>query len=102
MKTDWGDCINPLTNSQKEVWLTALRSGQYKQGYHQLYASGEYCCLGVLNEVCGLGFEGEKGGLENVCLPQNVQGRLITLNDESGKDFADIADFIEAEIHPLN
>jgi hypothetical protein len=37
-------------------WVTALRSGDYKQGHNQLgvqYADGraEYCCLGVACEI---------------------------------------------------
>lgn len=35
-------------------WLTALRSGKYKQGYGRLYDGNGYCCLGVLQkEVSG-------------------------------------------------
>lgn len=34
----------------KKKWVTALRSGKYKQGRGQLYdrATGKYCVLGVL------------------------------------------------------
>lgn len=39
----------------KEKWLTALRSGDYKQGRGRLKATKDgrttYCCLGVLCEV---------------------------------------------------
>lgn len=35
----------------KELWVTALRSGEYKQGTGQLNYSGHFCCLGVLCEV---------------------------------------------------
>lgn len=40
-------------------WANALRSGKYKQGkfklYRKDYLSGEeeYCCLGVLDKLCG-------------------------------------------------
>lgn len=39
-----------------EKWVTALRSGKYKQGFGKLkqrYGSNqvEYCCLGVLCEI---------------------------------------------------
>ena len=35
-----------LTEEQKQ-WLTALRSGNYKQAYGVLEEKGAYCCLGV-------------------------------------------------------
>jgi hypothetical protein len=37
-------------------WIDALRSGKYKQGKSELHNSdtNEYCCLGVLNEICEL------------------------------------------------
>lgn len=44
-----------LTPKQREaiyeVWLAALRSGQYKQGRIYLEADGKFCCLGVLCHV---------------------------------------------------
>lgn len=38
----------------KEKWIEALRSGKYKQGYGVLKTKGEYCCLGVLQELRGV------------------------------------------------
>lgn len=48
-----------------QKWVKALRSGKYKQGSGTLckrfrdefgnITKIEYCCLGVLNEVCNLG-----------------------------------------------
>lgn len=36
----------------KKLWVDALRSGEYKQGYNALKPSNEtYCCLGVLCDV---------------------------------------------------
>lgn len=38
----------------KKVWVEALRSGEYKQGFRMLNNLGEdggYCCLGVLCEL---------------------------------------------------
>lgn len=50
--------IEQITKTEFEGWLTALRSGKYKQGYGQLKLecdeSTSYCCLGVLCEVMGL------------------------------------------------
>lgn len=35
----------------KEQWVTALRSGEYRQGKRYLHQSNEYCCLGVLCDL---------------------------------------------------
>lgn len=33
-------------------WVLALRSGKYTQGKTELRFSDEYCCLGVLADIC--------------------------------------------------
>lgn len=38
--------MTTLTDPQKR-WIKALRSGQYKQGKHQLHSGDKFCCLGV-------------------------------------------------------
>lgn len=39
----------PMDPEIKELWITALESGDYKQGRGQLRNSAnEFCCLGVL------------------------------------------------------
>lgn len=37
-------------------WITALRSGEFKQGETFLYTPEKdtYCCLGVANKICEL------------------------------------------------
>jgi hypothetical protein len=36
----------------KQAWLTALRSGEYQQGMHQLRnVNNTYCCYGVLCDL---------------------------------------------------
>lgn len=47
-----------MNSEIREEWVTALRSGEYKQGKHRLHKSNrftespdEYCCLGVLCEL---------------------------------------------------
>lgn len=35
----------------KEMWIEALESGKYKQGYGQLEKDNQFCCLGVLCQV---------------------------------------------------
>jgi hypothetical protein len=34
-----------------DVWVQALRSGEYEQGKHSLNEKGKFCCLGVLCEI---------------------------------------------------
>lgn len=35
----------------KRLWVTALRSGEYKQAEGALKTEDGYCCLGVLNQI---------------------------------------------------
>ena len=44
--------MNP---EMKKKWLDALRSGGYKQGRLCLRRGDEFCCLGVLCDISGLG-----------------------------------------------
>ena len=41
------------TNRQK--WVEALRSGNYKQGQKRLHTDDGFCCLGVACDISGLG-----------------------------------------------
>jgi hypothetical protein len=40
-----------LNEQIKAAWLTALRSGDYKQGTGYLCQHGQHCCLGVLSQL---------------------------------------------------
>lgn len=91
-----------LTVEQKDVWTAALRSGEYAQGRGRL--SGEflggprYCCLGVLEKVCGVPRR-SSSLLESTVLPQLIQMDLAVLNDGSAEGlwtFPKIADYIDA------
>lgn len=42
-----------MTPELKSKWLSALRSGKYKQGKKTLNCGGKMCCLGVLCDVAG-------------------------------------------------
>ena len=42
-----------LTKNQ-QLWVDALRSGDYKQGQGALKINGTYCCLGVASDVLDL------------------------------------------------
>lgn len=50
----------------KNLWLAALESGHYRQVSNQLKSGDEYCCLGVLADVC----------LQNDMVPEGVVIRL--------------------------
>jgi hypothetical protein len=110
----------------KKIWVEALRSGKYKQGWGSLCQTidGEdlYCCLGVLANEC---IEGEwepctvcdgevkwaisKGYSKSFCyIPEellieigidvNDKMDLIYFNDNLGEDFKTIADWIEKNL----
>jgi fatty acid-binding protein DegV len=70
----------------KAKWLEALRSGRYRQGEGALRVDDKFCCLGVLpeslNSTLGIG-------------EQDLE--LAEMND-SGKSFAEIADYIEQNL----
>lgn len=102
-------------------WLEALESGKYKQAEGRLRRPREdgksygYCCLGVLCNIAvqdGVGtwekagsesptyftLDGEDDGVGLVYSMQQVvgienalQSRLISMNDDEGKSFKEIA-----------
>ena len=98
-----------MNKEAKAAWVTALRSGHWKQGRSSLRWKDEFCCLGVL---CDLGEKKdwlEIGGLyyyegETNYLPEEVaisagltraqQTFLAGMNDD-GKSFEEIAEWIE-------
>jgi hypothetical protein len=101
-------------------WLTALRSGEYRQGYNTLRdENGGYCCLGVLQHCLTGEVESDCGGrafgvptkvwldkhrvyflehpassVANPYLPP-LSTSAAEANDD-GKSFLEIADAIEA------
>lgn len=97
----------------KQKWVEALRSGEYPQCQGMLHSKdGGYCCLGVAATVAGYKIdrhrdevvrpngsidESSYGALEDFGLLSSVRGPLIEMNDR-GKSFAEIADYIEANI----
>lgn len=95
-------------------WVKALRSGKYKRGTGQLKKGDKYCCLGVLCEITGKPYDGDRGNLpvevrvlvntnNHSGYIENEQGEttisLIHLNDHicpaKKKGFKYIADIIE-------
>jgi hypothetical protein len=99
----------------KRAWIKALRSGEYEQTQGKLCdAEGAMCCLGVLIDVTQDGewrlrdsddggfyaYDGKVGLLsdavkEDVGLGAKTEARLVALNDDDGRSFADIADWVE-------
>ncbi len=98
--------------SRLKVWVNALRSGEYKQGFLRMKtSSGEMCVLGVACDVSGLSI------WTNLSLPSEVQDfynldhrfgfkvcykrftteHLADLNDRYRISFSALADIIEAK-----
>ena len=112
----------------KKQWLTALRSGDYKQTRGTLKSGEGYCCLGVLvnllpedinikREAGGITIRESKGKSANstyvtgtlpiwlrkkVAMEKQLHQLLTVMNDGSEssapQDFFQIADWIETNI----
>jgi hypothetical protein len=112
-----------MTPELKTQWIEALESGKYPKSKYYLKSSG-YCCLGVLVEIAGGGFEEElvssefvncedfypaknqklagngyltRSGKEYFGLTEQNHTRLTMLND-STKDFKEVIDYIKKEL----
>jgi hypothetical protein len=107
----------------KQKWVSALRSGDYKQTQHRLRKEDGFCCLGVLCDLYGkennaewtpLDFDNAYAFQEfESYLPSSVkkwadleycnphvndeESTLVRLND-SGSTFEQIADVIEHQL----
>lgn len=93
----------------KEKWVAALRSGEIEQANRRLLdADGAMCCVGVLARICGVTDETMiqnsqslySQGLEPVGVAvgegsAEILFRLADMNDHQGKNFKEIADYIE-------
>lgn len=107
----------------KAKWIDALRSGTYKQGQYALWndSSNEYCCLGVLVNLLypegwkprvkaagtvDFDYKGNHcgGGYIPLVLAQELEmngasiSELVNMNDTKRSSFAEIADWIEANL----
>jgi hypothetical protein len=99
-------------------WIKALRSGEYKQISGKLGDNNGYCCLGVACEVYrkqfplelvvrGYGdrvYDGFYGELPPVVreafgLDNEQMGLCMEMNDNQGKTFSEIADYLEEEMN---
>ena len=104
----------------KKRWVKALRSGKFKKGKYQLRWQTEkgdvYCCLGVLCAIEGVkwkkvvvletvsyGVSGDIGSLapsrqKQFGISDDVQGKLIKMNDVKNHSFAHIATWVEKNL----
>ena len=113
--------INPISAELKQKWITALLSGEYKQGRYVLCevkfdGTKEYCCLGVLAEIAGMLSDGpveenlyslkdhpkRTGYLmteigDEMLVNQAMQRLLSSMNDDE-HSFDRIAKVIEREV----
>lgn len=97
-----------------EKWVTALRSGEYKQTKGRLCnGNSHYCCLGIAGLVLGiiqsrlilkankklssLAFGVPVPFVHKAGEP-DLQAELIQLNDYKDKSFPEIADWIEQNV----
>lgn len=112
--------MRPIKPRLKQKWVTALRSGKFKQGIEFLYGDTGYCCLGVALVVDGAKFkrggfcnrnEGlallDKKNLDKFGIEHELQLLLSALNDGNifsinsiplrmpKKTFPEIADYIK-------
>lgn len=113
-----------------KIWINALKSGKYGQTKGVLKSDNGYCCLGVLCQISKLGefkqligndiisFVLPSGNMSCSSLPSEVLGwadmadelgnfnesdsfSTLSLLNDSGKTFAEIADIIELNYESL-
>jgi hypothetical protein len=100
----------------KDKWTSALRSGEYSQGFGTLYERGQFCALGVLCREAGLLTDDDmaKKDKRNLytgnydlspsypdkfgILTEDESFILVDLNDNGRKSFAEIADYVEENL----
>jgi hypothetical protein len=117
-----------LTAKQKEDWVAALRSGNYRQtqkgeeGFQRLKGPVGYCCLGVLAELnewetghnsclpqegaqalsvsADYGYQTVNGALSACGLPEYPESNSDTLAglNDNGVPFKELADFLEQHL----
>lgn len=95
-----------MNKTIKKKWLTALRSGKYKQAYGQLKLGDCYCCLGVLCVVAGIKIseygddeiEGDYTNIYKALKNKDMASTLWRMNDTENKTFSEIANYIEVNL----
>ena len=96
---------------KRREWIEALRSGKYEQTQNYLRSGNSFCCLGVLCDISGIdkwdeSFINHIPYGKNTVMPtsdvtklvnlSDRRARLLTLANDSGKTFNEIADIIES------
>ena len=85
---------------QLVAWVNALRSGTYKQVQGTLKLTLEdntksFCALGIMHETCD-GWSGHYVTTQTTqYMHKDASKAIITLNDDKGANFNEIADYIE-------
>lgn len=106
----------------KELWVAALKSGEYVQGRFSLRKNSKFCCLGVLCDIAPFGEWDEALpdtptsylteapdtlNRKDFPPPSVLQWAglsvlechdLATLNDDEGADFEGIANYIKVHL----
>ena len=82
-----------------EKWLTALRSGNYKQTTDKYKWHGMSCAMGVGYTVNGFKIKSGKY-TDNRPTPMQIglQREIMELNDNKQRTFTEIADWIESNV----
>lgn len=86
----------------KAKWIEALRGDKYEQNRNGIGQGERLCCIGVGGRVVGLRdtdalwFTLEVG--DRLGLSDGQRRDLVSMNDEEGKSFAEIADYIESSL----
>ena len=113
--------MTPEQQTNLRQWITALRSGEYKQGWLYLKSDEGYCCLGVASvidpdviltpkdEVWEFMYNNddlweqqepsEDWFLRRFGLPVEQMETLVVMNDAEKKSFLEIADHLETFLH---
>lgn len=105
-----------MLNENAKKWVAALRSGRYRQTTGLLTRDGAYCCLGVacaIAEDAGLDLPnwhddgalpwevrqwlGMKSQWGNFLIDGQLLGTELTVLNDNGSTFAEIAEIIESE-----
>jgi hypothetical protein len=105
----------------KQKWVSVLRSGEYQQTQGRLRTDNGFCCLGVLCDLYGkehnvewepgcdnhYEFQGNNASLSLYVVewsglegsnPYVDGGKTLSLLNDSGKTFEEIADVIEEQL----
>lgn len=83
-----------------KIWVSALRSGKYKQCRKTMCTKDAFCCLGVAHEAL-IGPTNFHGSYIHVATELDIHGQMwefIDMNDLKKMSFDQIADEIEKRI----